>query len=130
MRNIELIRWFGERFKDLDVSYETNAYIVRVFHDMTFGGHVDMSNESVVLAYAEATNAGNFEKFQRIGDWCVWVSVMAPQSLVSPDVVTHLGAKSYETCDRLMMKRWLAFNELATRLPNIVDMSRRCLNVL
>ena len=124
MRNIELVEWFEERLENLQVLDETRAYMVGLFYDMHCGGDRDLSNESIVLVYAEAVQMGDFRRYQRCADWGLWVSVCAPESLEAPDVVTELSMSCYEACDRIMLRKWPAFNELATSFPVIVEDAR------
>lgn len=127
MRNDQLIEWFQERLAALAVEEETRAYIVGLFSEMrrTDDHDREMSDESMVLAFATAVRVGSFQGFQRVGDWGLWVSVYAPESVESPDVVHEISMLSYDACDRIMLRRWPSFNELARRLPEIVESARR-----
>lgn len=102
------------------MSEPTRAYVVSVMAgmnpDAVFG-----PGESVVLAYAEARAAHDFVRFQRIGDWVLWVEVWAP-AYVARDrrVVESIGRLSYATCHRILRGTWPIYEELADQLPDIV----------
>jgi hypothetical protein len=108
--------WFAERLRGLNCGSDTRAYVVGVL-----SGHIDdMSDESVVLAYQDASLKGNFATFQRIGDWTLWVSAFAPHPLKGQrDVVERFGRLSYYACYRIMRGQWRLYEELADELPRL-----------
>lgn len=122
-----LDRWFSDRLQGLKCSPETFAYVVGVLSQKRWD-KADMSSQSVVLAYRDATLAGNFAGFQRLGDWVLFVDIAYPQHIDrSREVVESLGRLSYYSCHRIMMGRWRIYEELADSLPNIAANARRLL---
>ncbi len=88
-----------------------------------------MSDESIVLAFAEARSTGEFLKFQRIGDYVLWGLSFAPQSFEVPEVAVDLGRLSYYTCWRLTDKQWVVYEELADDLPRLRIELRRSMGL-
>jgi len=83
----------------------------------TFGRH-----ESIVLAYAEARARYDFIRFQRIGDWVLWVGVCYP-GFIQQDrhIIETIGRRSYDACYRITGGSWVIYEELADELPAIVE---------
>jgi len=125
MKNDDLLEYLEERLACLDAAEDTVSYIISVFHAMNTSPDKDLSDVSVVLAYSAALQSGAFEGFQVVADWCLWASVYVPESLDSPDLIFDIGMKSYDACDRIVLKTWPCFNELSLRLPEIVYEARR-----
>ena len=112
-----LDRWFSDRLQDLRCREDTRAYVVGVLS----GKIDDMSDESVVLAFHDASLTGDFAAFQRIGDWTLWASAFAPHPLKAQrDLVERFGRLSYYSCYRIMRGQWTLYEELADELPAIV----------
>lgn len=115
-----LTDWFADHLDGAVLSEPTRAYVVSVMAgmnpDAVFG-----PGESVVLAYAEARAAHDFVRFQRIGDWVLWVEVWAPAYVARDQrVVESIGRLSYATCHRILRGTWPIYEELADQLPDIV----------
>lgn len=127
MRNNELSKWLDENLKELRAGDDTRSYVIGVFCEFLNSGDHDMSRESMVLSYAHAVHVGEFCHFKRCGDWSLWASVYAPDSIETPAVVIELGMRCYDACDRIMLRKWPVFNELAARLPEITENTRRLL---
>lgn len=115
-----LTDWFTAHLDGTGLAPPTKAYVVSVMAGMAPSGTFG-PGESVVLAYAEARSAHDFVRFQRIGDWVLWVEVWAP-AYVARDhrVVESIGRLSYATCHRILRGTWPIYEELADRLPAIV----------
>ncbi len=80
-----------------------------------------MSQESVVLAFYAARQSGDFEAFQRVGDWVLWVSSVGPYpDKGQRDMVETFGRLSYYSCHRVLRGSWPLYEELANELPAIV----------
>jgi hypothetical protein len=117
--------WFCRHLEGVEASPDARAYLVSLFSSMR-STRDDMSRESIVLAFAEARTTGEFQKFQRIGDWVVWGMSFAPESFETKEVVIDLGRLSYYACWRMTNKEWRVYEELADDLPRLTkDMRRR-----
>ena len=121
-----LREWFTETLNDVDVQELTRAYVIDVLS--TLKPKDDMHNESIVLAYYNACNVGEFVKFKHIGDWVLWADTFVPQVLSSShDVVESMGRLSYYACHRILRRQWPIFEELADDMPRIVHRVRRAI---
>ena len=119
-----LDRWFADRLQGLRCREDTRAYITGVLSGFRSEG--DMSRESVVLAFADARQRGDFVAFQRIGDWVLWVEAMHPAAIQdNREVVESIGRLSYYTCHRIMRGQWNLYEELADDLPRIAVCVRK-----
>lgn len=125
MRKDELTEWLESRIEATELERDMKAYVFNVLDSFRQADSRDMSNESVVLVYADAVRCGSFVSFQRVADWSLFVASYAPQSLVSPDVVNELGMRSYDACDRLMNRQWPVFSRLASEFPFVVTCVRK-----
>ncbi len=78
--------------------------------------------ESVVVAYAEARSRYDFTSFQRIADWVLWADVWCPEFIgANREIVESIGRLSYHACYRITRGSWTVYEELADRLPAIVQ---------
>lgn len=119
--------WFASRLQDVKCSEDTKAYVTGIMCRFR-SAQDDMSNESIVLAYADAKRSGQFVTFQRIGDWTVWIGSMYPARIEQHREVTESIARlSFYTCHRLLNGKWRVFEELADDLPKIVNDVHNCL---
>lgn len=117
--------WFARRLKGLRCDPETIAYVSGVFRHQAWGrSDIDMSHQSVVLAYDKAVNTGDFSGFQRLGDWVLWAEAMVPASITSHDIVRTLGQRSYAACHRILQGKCAVYQRLADELPDIVSQVR------
>lgn len=109
--------WFAGQLTDIRCGDEARAYVVGVLSNRI----IDMSDESVVLAFQDASLKGDFAAFQKIGDWTLWVSAFAPHPQKGQrDLVERFGRLSYYACYRIMRGQWRLYEELADELPAIV----------
>lgn len=117
--------WFADQLAFLRCSDTARAYVTRVL--ATFRVEDDMSRESIVIAFSKARRDGGFVEYQRIGDWTLWASAMAPESIRSErDVIETLGRLSYLACYRFV-REWPVYEELADELPAITRaINARC----
>lgn len=116
--------WFCRSLEAVEASPDARAYLVALFSSMR-SAQEDMSKESIVLAFAQARDTGEFMKFQRIGDWVMWGMAFAPESFDVPKVAVDLGRLSYYTCWRLTQKEWRVYEELADEMPRLSRELRR-----
>lgn len=114
---------FFERLASIPASEQARAYVAGVFSRFAVTVQDDMSKCSVVVAYADATFTGSFDKHRRIGDWALWSNTFSV-----PDEVTRvLGQRSYEACYRILRGQWVVYEELASGLPDIASFARKAL---
>lgn len=120
-----LDRWFAERLQGLQYSPEALAYVTGVLSNKRWE-HMDLSHDSIVMAYQEAQLFGDFSSFQRIGDWVLFIDAVHPQHFNGVrDTVETLGRLSYYRCYRLMGGQWRVYEELADELPLLAAKVRR-----
>ncbi len=119
--------WFAERLQGLDYRPETVAYVAGVLKAQGNPKAQDsMVGRSVVLAYQEARQCGDFAAFQRIGDWVLFVDVILPDSIKNErEAVETIGRLSYHTCYRILRGKWDVYEELADQLPTLAQRVRR-----
>lgn len=119
--------WFAERLQGLKYRPETIAYVTSVLKTQANPKpHENMAGRSVVLAYADAREKGDFAEYQRIGDWVLFVNVILPESIEQErEAVTTIGRLSYYSCYRLINYKWDLYEELADELPSLALHVRR-----
>lgn len=125
--NVKFDDWLDTELCDLRCEQETKAYVIGV---LLRPQEIDMSKQSVVLAYQHALECGEFTAYQRIGDWSLWSnSIAAPGDIGQSDLLHVLGSMSYAACHRLLNRRWKLYEELADDLPTITCMVRNRLSL-
>lgn len=107
-----LDEWFAEQLVKSKLDDVVKAYAVSV---LARGEDVDMSTESVVLAYAFARQKHDFSSYQRIGDWALWSGCVTGHD----NVIDVIGRKSYSACHSLLRMQWPVYHELAIDLRGI-----------
>lgn len=119
--------WFAERLQGLRYRPETVAYVAGVLKAQANPRpQENLAGRSVVLAYQEAREKGDFAEYQRIGDWVLFVNVMLPESIQhEQEAVLTIGRLSYYTCYRLIRYKWDVYEELADELPSLTQHVRR-----
>ncbi len=115
--------WFSEQLTSLHCCYkpETIAYVTSVLKELAHPrSGTDLSDRSIVLAYAAAVQTGEFERFQQIGDWVLWSNIIIPESIAEhKSIIENIGQNSYLSCYRIMHKKWHVYAELADTLPTL-----------
>lgn len=113
--------WFFERISGIRASTETKAYVADVFvKQLSSSRSIDV-HDSVVIAYANAKESGDFRSFQSLGDRIVWVLSFCPDPCAAQrNLIESIGMSAYSTCNTIMMNRWPVFRELSRELPAIV----------
>jgi hypothetical protein len=123
-----LDRWFAERLQGLKCSPEALAYVAGVLARTRWDG-ADMSRQSITLAFQDAAVSRDFEGFQRLGDWVLFVDTMYPDHFqLNREIVETFGRRSYYSCHQILRGQWRLYEELADRLPNIAAGARRLLS--
>lgn len=119
--------WFAERLQGLNYRPETVAYVAGVLKAQANPKmHECMAGRSIVLAYIDAKEKGDFVEYQRIGDWVLFVNVILPESIQHErEAVTTIGRLSYYSCHRLIRYKWDLYEELADELPSLAMHVRR-----
>jgi len=122
---VRLDRWFADRLQGLTYAPETLAYVAGVLSRRSWVD-ADMSRESVVLAFQDAVMKGDFEEFQRIGDWVLFIDTIHPTHFDGVrEAVESIGRNSYYSCHRILRGQWRVYEELADQLPHIARHARR-----
>lgn len=99
---------------------ETIAYVVGLLTDKNLSEVLHVG--SIVLSYHRATT---FDQKRKIGD-CVLASEIAFKGwLTEPELCISIAGACYDYCWRNLTPRWSLYEELSSRLPTIIDMSRR-----
>ena len=119
--------WFAERLQGLEYRPETVAYVAGVLKAQgNPRGPECMAGRSIVLAYQEARQSGDFVAYQRLGDWVLFVDVVLPDSIKNErEAVETIGRLSYLACYRILRGKWDVYEELADELPTIARRVRR-----
>ncbi len=122
LMSITLIDFLSAQIKSLPKCQEsTKSYIINVFSQPNMGEN-DFSKSSITLLYSNAKFAPNFSKFQRLGDWLLFVKSLFPASLscASSEYYEAIAQDCYYKCYKLINKTWPIFEELADTFPQIV----------
>jgi len=121
--------WFDNALHGLRCDNDTRAYVAGVLAGFGTRADGDLSNESIVLMYNDARVNGDFSRFQRIGDWVLWVSTLYPKHVAENiTLVETIGRLSYYSCHRILRREWKLYEELAEDLPRIARDARNELN--
>lgn len=115
----KLDEWFFENLEGISCSDDARAYVAGVLAAFRSAKN-DLGNESVSIAYLEAKQQGEFGRYQRVGDWILWTSVIHPKRFdVDRSLYESLVSLSYDACDRILMRKWKLYNELARNFTTI-----------
>jgi hypothetical protein len=121
---VRLDDWFAERLEAVNCSPDARAYVVSVLSSFKRADG-DLSDRSIVVAFANARDHGNFEHFQRIGDWVLWTATIMPGAIAEHrETIETLGRMSYYTCHRMVQRTWPVYEELADELPSLAQKVR------
>jgi hypothetical protein len=123
---ISLQSFFTQELEPLNYDHIIKAYLVSIFSQYKTSEY-DLSNVSITLEYADAKSQQNFEKFQKVGDWLVFSSVLYPAHLTdaSPEYYQQIARMSYWKCYRLV--RWHLYEQLADQFIPITEATRQLL---
>lgn len=117
--SINLQGWFSEKIQDVSCAETTKAYIVSVLHKYSLSSEDDLSKSSLVLTFLNAN--GNFQTYQTIGDWVLWLGIFCPNELkLHGTTYMTLACTSYDRCYKILNRKWELYEELSNRLPQIV----------
>jgi hypothetical protein len=119
-------QFFFEKINPTSYREETKAYIAKT---LASPSDYDLSDEILTLEYAKAYESGNFDGFQKIGDWLLFAKIFAPEHLknASENFYDALAQNSYYKCYRILHNKWLLFEELADMFPLITLYIRECI---
>ena len=114
--------YLSRNINNIEVSLkETRAYIYSIFRGVMYADG-DLSKQSVTLVYADARESQDFAKFQGLADWIFLVRTSFPQSLrASEDYYDTIARCSYYRCYVILDRKWPCFEEMADRLPSLVE---------
>ena len=117
---ISLEDFFAEKVKNVPCEKETKAYLISTFTNFkqTTG---DFSKDSVTLKYIQAQSEYNFELYQQIADWILFIKATFPKAQnASDDYYNTIAQLSYYKCYKMLNGEWKLFEELADRFPVVV----------
>lgn len=111
---------FEELLTDLRCRQDTRAYIVGIFAKHK-ANDLDLSGESITVLFSRARNSGDFVGFQKLADWVMFCSTIAPEHLrfASKDYYDTVARMSYYTCYRLINKTWPVYEQLADEFVSL-----------
>ena len=128
---VNLNTWISERLISLKCSDETKAYVISVYSQFkNINYDNDFSKNSIVISYYDALKSGNFELYQRLGDWSLYTMTMHPEHIAhNKETVRMVGKNSYDACFKLLNKEWELFEELSKYIDSIAYRARKLLVV-
>lgn len=112
--------YFVEKVNNLRGRSDTKAYITSTllkYKTSTF----DLSKEILILEYAKAKEKNDFNIYQNLADWILFVGSIYPAVLKDPseEYYYSIAQNSYYKCYMIVKKQWLCYEELSDRLPEI-----------
>lgn len=81
---------------------------------------------SIVLAYAEAME---FDQRRRLADGVFAAEVSFAGWHKQPELCVDLARRCYASCWRMLRPHWPLYEELADRLPEIIQASRQAIRL-
>lgn len=123
--------FFNEIFAELRCNHETKAYIVSIFSKYKTSDF-DLSKDSVTLTFVQARDKQDFLTFQTLADWIFFSKTFAPDYLnnASEDYYRTIGRLSYDSCYKLINRKWKLFEELSDNFIILEKQTRKLLNRL
>ena len=122
---VRLHDWFASKIGQASLSDEVKAYTVGVLSKK-----IDVIDTSIVMEYASACESGEFVKFQKIGDSVLFVSIIHPEFVEQNLVVNQtIAMMAYQSCHRILDRKWPVYEELSDRLPYVASSVRNVLFV-
>ena len=114
-----LLEYTESKFTDLNVSLPLQSYITSVLSGIGFV-HLD---SSVTVAYAEAKFNYQFEGFQQVGDYILFIKSNYPDYLknASREYYDAVAQSAYYRCYLILNKQWKLYEELADNFPKIIE---------
>lgn len=122
IESTNLERFFTEKINVLQNREDTKAYIVSTFLKYK-ASEDDLSQNILALEYAKAKFEHNFNKFQKLADWILFTKSLYPESLnnASEEYYLSLAQSAYYKCYLIINRSWVLFEELADKLPDIIN---------
>lgn len=118
-----LENFFSEKINSLEKYQEpTRAYVVNVFKNAK-KETTDYSKESITILYNQAKIKHQFDLYQNLGDWILFINSLFPESLnnASNEYYTVVAQNSYYKCYRILQGKWTLFEELADKFPSLIE---------
>lgn len=122
--------FFNEVLKDLPCRYDTKSYIISIF-DKYKKNEYNLSKDSITILYASAKEKQDFAMFQNIGDWIFFCKTLYPQHLnnASEDYYRVIGRLSYNSCYRLIQRKWKLFEEMSDNFIILENEAKKLLKI-
>jgi hypothetical protein len=117
-----LSRWIQLKLESLKARPDTIAYVVSVLSDKQLTEFV-VSN-SVVLAYIKAID---FEQRRRLADGVLAAEIAFVGWHAQSDLCVDLARRCYASCWNILRPNWPLYEELADRLPEIIQGGRQAI---
>lgn len=116
----DLNDWFSSKLASLRCKDETRAYVISVMVDFQSTNTAPVfQNSSFVLEYSDAVKKYEFSRLQSIGDSALFLLSIEPQREHNA-VISDIGMRSYDACDKLLKREWEIFGELSNKL-NVIS---------
>jgi hypothetical protein len=118
MKTYNLNEFFYTELEKLKCDRDTRAYVASVLTKFKTSS-ADLSKESITLLYAQAKFSQDFNTFQNIGDWLLYIKAFYPEHLnnASSDYYYSIGSSSYYSCYKILNKKWKLYEQLADLFP-------------
>lgn len=122
--------FFNEVLKDLPCRYDTKSYIISIY-DKYKKNEYNLSKDSITILYSLAKEKQDFAMFQNIGDWIFFCKTLYPQYLnnASEDYYRVIGRLSYNSCYRLIQRKWKLFEEMSDNFIILENEAKKLLKI-
>ncbi len=118
-------KFFEEVLSDLTCQDDTKAYIISIFNKYISARH-DLSKDSVTLLFSQARHNHDFLSYQNLGDWIFFQNTINGAHLknASKDYYDTVARLSYNSCYKLINKKWKLFEELSDNFILLEDQTK------
>lgn len=118
-------KFFEEVLSDLTCQDDTKAYIISIFNKYISAQH-DLSKNSVTLLFSQARHNHDFLTYQNLGDWIFFQNTLNGSYLrdASKDYYDTIARLSYNSCYKLINKKWKLFEELSDNFIILEDQTK------
>ena len=115
--------FFEELLADLECQKDTRAYIISTFEKYKTAEQHDLSQCTIGTLFCQARQKHDFAEYQKLGDWLLLTSTLAPQHLknASKDYYDSIAQLSYYSCYNLLNRSWPCFEEIADRFIDLEE---------
>ncbi len=118
MSKNKIINFFEEALSDINCQNDTKSYIVGIYGKYISATH-DLSKDSITLLFAQARNNHDFFAYQNLGDWIFYKNTIFKDDSINKEYYDTIARLSYNSCYKLINKKWKLFEELSDNLIKI-----------